>query len=410
MPKNKLRKIKKITKEKILIEKLLDKKISRREFLKYALIGIGGLATAAYGYNHLFGRKPSALSTTFKGAAPDELWKWSKEAYHYTKIGENVQCQVCPHKCSLEPGDRSICRNKVNIKGKLYTLAYGNPCSVHVDPIEKKPLFHFLPTTKIFSIATAGCSFRCLNCQNWEISQSKPEETTNYDLMPKNVIAAALKEKCTSIAYTYSEPVSFYEYMYDTSKIATANNLKNVWVTAGYINKEPLIDLCKYMDAANVDLKSFKDEIYNELNSGKLGPVLDTLKTLKEQKVWFEVTNLIVPTYTDEPDMIRDMCSWLVKNIGEDYPLHFSRFSPAHKLVYLPATPVDTLEKARKIALDSGLNYVYIGNVPGHESENTYCPKCGKIVIERKGYAITQNNLSDGSCKFCGENIAGVWA
>ena len=392
--------------KKIKKESFLNKKISRRDFIKYSIAGLAGIGVAGYFLKKYFSRKTSSI---FTGEAPQSLWKWSKEAYHYSKLGNNVQCNVCPHQCILADNDRSICRNKVNKNGKLYTLAYGNPCSVHIDPIEKKPLFHFLPSTRVFSIATAGCSFRCLNCQNWEISQSRPEDTSNYDLMPKYVVNAALKENCSSIAYTYSEPTSFYEYMYDTSKIAKANRIKNLWITSGYINEEPLIDLCNYLDAANVDLKSFKEEIYNELNSGKLKPVLSTLKTLKEQKKWFEVTNLIVPTYTDDLDMIREMCSWLVKNIGKDYPLHFSRFSPAYKLVYLPPTPVDVLEKAREIALDIGLKYVYIGNVPGHEAENTYCPKCNKIIIGRKGYIITQNNLVNGNCRFCGESIAGVW-
>lgn len=395
--------------EKTPVEKFINKKISRREFLKYSLIGVGALATAVYGYKYIFGRKPSALSTPFKGGAPDELWKWSKEAYHYIKIGENVQCQLCPNMCSLEPGDRSICRNKVNINSKLYTIAYGNPCSVHIDPIEKKPLFHFLPQTPIFSIATAGCNFRCLNCQNWQISQFQPEETNNYDLMPEMVIKAALENKCQSIAYTYSEPTSFYEYMYDTSKLAKKQGLKNVWVTNGYINEKPLRELCKVIDAANIDLKSFKEETYNKLNAGSLKPILNTLKVAKEEKIWFEVTNLVVPSWTDNLDMIREMCQWLYKNSFDNYPLHFSRFHPQYKLTHLPPTPINLLNEARKIAMDEGMKFVYIGNVPGTEAENTYCPKCGKIIIGRKGYTITENNLKNGTCKFCGEKINGVW-
>ncbi|MBW2974107.1 AmmeMemoRadiSam system radical SAM enzyme [Candidatus Woesearchaeota archaeon] len=390
-------------------ERFFDRKISRREFLKYSLIGLGGLATAAYGYGYLFGRKPSSLSRTFKGAAPDELWRWSREAYHYTKAGDNVQCNVCPNRCSLEPGDRSICRNKVNIQGRLYTLAYGNPCAVHIDPIEKKPLFHFLPSTAIFSIATAGCTLRCLNCQNWSISQFQPEETKNYDLMPEAVVKAALENKCPSVAYTYSEPTSFYEYMYDTSKLAKKEGLKNVWVTNGYINEKPLRELCRVIDAANIDLKGFSDEIYHELNSGSLKPILNALKTAKEEGIWFEITNLIVPTWTDDPDMIRDMAVWLHKNGFDDYPLHFSRFHPQYKLTHLPPTPADVLNQARETAMEEGIKFVYIGNLPGTKAVSTYCPKCGKTVVGRNGYVITENNLMGGSCKFCGEGIAGVW-
>ena len=247
------------------------------------------------------------------------------------------------------------------------------------------------------------------NCQNWEISQFRPEDTKNVELFPEDVVKNALAYKCASIAYTYSEPTAFYEYMYDTSKLASSHGIKNLWITNGYMSEEALRDLCKYLDAANVDLKSFREEIYNTLNAGRLQPVLDTLKILKSENVWFEITNLVIPTYTDDFGMIREMCEWIARNLGRDYPFHFSRFHPEYKLKHLPPTPVKTLEKAREIAMDVGLKFVYIGNVPGHEGENTYCPHCGKIVIERKGYSILQNHIENDSCAFCGEPIAGVW-
>jgi len=400
---------KKEDREKTPAEKFLNRKISRREFLKYSLIGLGGLTTAAYGYKYLFGHSFSSLPKTFPASAPEELWKWSKEALYYKQIGENVQCKLCPYECSLEPDDRGICRGRVNKNGKLYSIVYGNPCSVHVDPIEKKPLFHFLPSTQIFSIATAGCNLRCLNCQNWTISQFQPEETTNYDLMPDKVVLAAKQYNCESIAYTYSEPIIFYEYMYDTSKIAKQNGLKNVMVTAGYINEKPFRDLCKVIDAANIDLKGFDEKIHNKLNGAKLKPILNTLKLAKDEGIWSEITNLVVPTWTDDLDMIREMSKWLHKNGFDDFPLHFSRFQPQYKLTHLPPTPISTLNEAREIAIEEGIKFVYIGNVPGTKAENTYCPKCGKIVIERTGYTIKENNLNNGSCKFCGEKIAGVW-
>lgn len=387
-------------------EHSLGRRISRREFIRSSIAGAA--AIGLFGFTRKKGQR--AESSVFHNKAPRVLWKWSREAYHYIKVGRNVQCRVCPNECTLRPGDRSICRNKVYYEGKLYTLAYGNPCAVHIDPIEKKPLFHFLPATPIFSIATAGCNLRCLNCQNWSISQAQPEETKNYDLPPGKVIEAAAGSGCVSIAYTYSEPTAFYEYMYDTARLAHARGIRNVWVTNGYINEEPLRDLCGVLDAANIDLKSFKEEIYSRLNAGRLQPVLNTLETCKEEGVWFEITNLVVPGWTDDLVMIRKMCGWLVDHGFAEYPLHFSRFHPMHRLTHLPPTPVDTLLEARRVALKAGMHYVYVGNVPGTDAQNTYCPKCGELLVGRMGYVITQYNIVDrGLCKFCGERISGVW-
>jgi pyruvate formate lyase activating enzyme len=297
----------------------------------------------------------------------------------------------------------------VNKDGKLYTVAYGNPCAVHVDPIEKKPLFHFLPTSRAFSVATAGCNFRCLNCQNWTISQVRPEDTRNWDLMPQATVDEAARQGCRSIAYTYSEPSVFYEYMFDTAKIASSRGIKNLWITNGFMNEGPLREYCQYLDAANVDLKSFREEIYDDLNAGNLKTVLATLRILKEEKKWFEITNLVVPSWTDDMGMIKEMVEWLYKNGFEDYPMHFSRFSPMYKLTHIPPTSLDALKKAWKIALDAGIKYAYIGNAPGNKAESTYCHKCGRVIIGRRGYTITENNLEDGYCKFCGEKIPGVW-
>lgn len=407
-------------------ENFLNRKISRREFIKKGLIGLSGLSLGAYAVSEVFfkGRKSvlsigedkwsnsanPELAHTFKGDAPAELWKWSKETPFQVKLADkNVQCKLCPNECLLEPDDRSICRTRVNKDGTLYSLSYGNPCSVHIDPIEKKPLFHFLPETGVLSIAAAGCNFRCLQCQNWTISQQRPEDVTNFDLMPELVVEAALREKTPSIAYTYSGPIAFYEYMLDTAKLARQQGIKNVWVTQAYMNEKPLRELCKYLDAANVDLKYFNEETYKRISAGRMQTVLDCLKILKEEKVWFEITNLVIPSINDNMDEIREMSRWIVDELGPDYPLHFSRFNPQYKLTHLPATPVETLEEARKIAIEEGVKFVYIGNVPGNEGQNTYCPSDGKICIERKGYTITQNNVENGVCKECGEKIAGVW-
>jgi len=390
----------------------MDKVITRKEFLKSMGLGASALVCAGVGYGFL-GKKnkrsKSVKGHIFKNDAPKKPWKWSVEGFHYATDGTTVQCQICPNRCVLEPGDRGICRSKVNIGGKLYSLTYGNPCSIHVDPIEKKPLNHFYPRSMILSIATTGCNFRCLNCQNWEISQMKPEEVRHYELFPEDVVREANQRKTPAIAYTYSEPITYYEYMVDTAKLAREAGLMNVLVSNGYINRNPLIRLCKYLDGANVNLKSFDDGMYRSLNGGRLQPVLNTFKTLHREGVWFEMTTLVVPTYVDDADMIKRMCGWILKELGPNYPLHFLRFFPYYKLTRLPATPIGKLEAFRKVALTEGIRYVYLGNVPGHEGTHTYCHNCHRILIERKGYFIPQYNLENGRCKFCGTSIPGRW-
>jgi pyruvate formate lyase activating enzyme len=291
----------------------------------------------------------------------------------------------------------------------LYTLSFGKTVAKHIDPIEKKPLFHFLPGTEAFSIATAGCNLKCKFCQNWSISQVKPEEIYYSYFEPADLIKEVEKSASPIIAYTYTEPTIFYEYMLETAKLAKAKGIKNVMHSNGYINELPLRELAKYLDAANIDLKGFSDDYYAKVCEGSLEPVLRSLKVLKKEGVHVEITTLILPAYNDNMDTIMKMCLWIKENLGSDTPVHFSRFYPMYKLIALNPTPVETLEKARQIALDCGLKYVYIGNVPGHEGENTYCPKCKKIVIRRAGYTVSEINLENGKCKFCGEKIDGVW-
>ena len=372
--------------------------MDKRQFFKTAIFGAGGFCFC----NPL----PASFSEMI---SPEIQKKWTKEALFYTVTPKGVRCQICPNECNIKEGETGDCRNRMNINGKLWTTAYGNPCAVHVDPIEKKPLNHFLPGSKAFSIATAGCNLACLNCQNWTISQTSPSDTKNYDLPPEKVVEECLANDCESIAYTYSEPITFYEYTYDTSLLARQSGIKNVLVSAGYINREPLLKLCKVIDAANIDLKSFSNDIYLKLNGGKLQPILDTLVTMKNEGVWLEITNLVVPSWTDDLEMIKRMCGWLAQNGFTETPLHFSRFMPMYKLTQLPPTPVNILQSARNIALQEGLKHVYIGNVPGAGNENSVCPKCGKVVIERRGYSILQNNIENGKCKFCGSAVAGVW-
>ena len=291
----------------------------------------------------------------------------------------------------------------------LYTLVFAKPVSMHIDPIEKKPLFHFLPSTTAFSVATAGCNLKCKFCQNWEISQAKPEEVESVYLAPLDLVKKVLESGSPTIAYTYSEPTIFYEYMRETAKLAQANGIRNVMHSNGYINEEPLRQLAPFLDAANIDLKGFSDDYYAQLTEGTLEPVLRSLKILKEAKVHIEITNLILFGYNDDEATIKKMCVWIKENLGPDTPLHFSRFFPMYKMMSLNPTPAATLERARKIAMECGLRYVYIGNLAGNPAEHTYCPKCNQLLIERKGYFIVQNNITDGKCKFCGQAIAGVW-
>ena len=324
-------------------------------------------------------------------------------------MGKKVQCELCPTECVLDEYQVGGCRTRINKEGVLYSLVYGKPCSVAIDPIEKKPFFHFLPATTAFSIATAGCVLGCKFCQNWQISQAKPEETDYINLSPDDVVRQAMFYGCRSVTYTYTEPTVFYEYMYDTARLAKRFNIKNTMHSCGYIKEKPLRELSKYMDAADVDLKAFTEDFYSRICGGRLKPVLDSLVVLKDEGVCLEITNLIIPTLNDYMKKIKEMCRWIVKNLGPDVPLHFSRFFPYYKLKDLPPTPPETIRDARNTAMDVGLKYVYSGNIRS-EAENTYCHKCKNLLIERTGYFVKQNNISGGKCRSCGVNIPGRWS
>jgi len=331
-------------------------------------------------------------------------------ALYWETVGDDhVRCLLCPRRCVVAPGGRGHCGVRENRGGAYYTLTYGNPCAVHVDPIEKKPFYHFLPTSTAFSIATAGCNLDCKFCQNWHISQALPEDTRNYALPPERLVELAVGNGCRSIAYTYSEPTIFYEYMLDTAKLARERGIRNVLHSNGYINPEPLRELCAYIDAANIDLKGMSEGYYREMTGGSLAPVLASLVTLVECGVHVEITTLIVPGENDGPEMIEEMCRWIHDELGPDVPLHFSRFHPQYRLGNLAPTPVETLDRARAVALEQGLKYVYIGNVPGHEAGNTYCPQCGELLIRRIGYSVDLEGISAGSCLSCGHPIEGIW-
>lgn len=332
------------------------------------------------------------------------------EAKYYKKLPEDiVVCELCPRECSVSDVERGFCGVRENRGGTYKTLVHSRVCSMNIDPIEKKPFFHFHPGTTAFSVATAGCNVNCKFCQNWDISQARPEQLRNVLLTPDALANECVSRKIPTIAYTYSEPVVFYEYMYDAAVRSRRDGIKNVVVTGGYIKEEPLRDLLKVVDAVKVDLKSFSEQYYKDIVNGELKPVLDALKIIHESGTWLEIVYLVVPTLNDKDDEFSALCKWVKSDLSPDVPVHFTRFHPTYLMTNLPPTPVATLERAYRIARDEGLRYPYIGNVPGNKAENTYCPDCGEILIERYGFRIGQNRIMDGKCAGCGVVIPGVW-
>lgn len=333
-----------------------------------------------------------------------------KEALYYEKLRDKiVQCHLCPKKCVIKPDKFGNCNARKNIKGKLYSLVYGNLCSIAIDPIEKKPLFHFMPNQQVFSIGTTGCNLHCKFCQNWTTSQIKPNTKTKKST-PKQVVKEAIDSGCGIIAYTYNEPIIFYEFVLETAKLAKKKGIKNVIVCNGFINEEPLKELLPYLDAANIDIKSFEDKFYREICDAWLEPILNTIKTIHKSNTFLEITNLIIPKLNDDTKKIDEMCKWIYSNLGNNVPLHFSAFYSCYKMTDIPLTPAETLLKAKKIAEKNKINYVYIGNLRLEDQSNTYCPKCKKLLIERAQFNISQNNISNGKCKFCNYAIKGVWS
>jgi pyruvate formate lyase activating enzyme len=334
----------------------------------------------------------------------------SVEARYYKKLPEGgVECGICPRHCRVTDLERGYCGTRENHGDIYHTLVYGLPCSVNIDPIEKKPLFHFYPGTVAFSLATAGCNVNCKFCQNWDISQSRPEQTDNIDLPPKEVIAICRNQNVPTIAYTYSEPTIFYEYMYDIAELGQKDSIRSVMISGGYMETEPLKNLLPILNAVKVDLKSIREDYYKNIVGGELKPVLDRIIQIKKSGTWLELVNLIVPTLNDTPEEFRELANWVKTNLGTDTPLHFSRFYPQYLLKNLPPTPQKTMETAYQICRDTGLEYVYLGNLPGHPAESTYCPQCGKILIERRGYKIYQNNIKGNRCYNCQRVIPGLF-
>jgi pyruvate formate lyase activating enzyme len=331
-------------------------------------------------------------------------------ARHYQKLaGGKVQCGLCPWACVVDPGKRGRCGVRENRGGEYRSLVYGRVAASHVDPIEKKPFFHFLPGRSAYSIATVGCNLTCKFCQNWDLSQRRPEDTDVPETTAASVADEARRSGCSILAYTYNEPTVFNEFVFDTASAGRPLGLKSAVVSNGFIQAGPLDELASVIDGYKVDLKSFGDAYYQKVCGGRLGPVLDTLVRLKRDRVWCEVVVLLVPTLNDGEEELRALSRWIAREMGPDVPLHFSRFVPQYKLRNLPPTPVSTLERAWGTARDAGLNYVYLGNLPGHPAENTTCPSCGETLLRRTGFLLLENRLRNGRCGKCSRVIPGVW-
>lgn len=324
---------------------------------------------------------------------------------------QKVQCHLCAHECKIDPGKRGICQVRENQEGTLYTLVYGKVIAEHIDPIEKKPLFHFLPGTRSYSIATVGCNFQCLHCQNADISQFPRlyrGAIIGEERAPEGIVNNALASRSASISYTYTEPTIFMEYAQDVAHLARKKGLRNLFVSNGFLTETSAQALAECIDGDNIDLKSFRDDFYRKVCKAKLQPVLDTIVRLKQLGVWVEVTTLVIPGHNDSAEELSDIAQF-IKGVDVGIPWHVSAFYPTYKMLDRPRTPVATLLKAREIGLKAGLRYVYTGNIPGEEGENTYCYACGELLIERLGYTIRQYRLRDGRCCKCQAVIDGVW-
>jgi pyruvate formate lyase activating enzyme len=334
-----------------------------------------------------------------------------KEALFYARAAEGeVQCRLCPHACLIKPGKTGICRVRKNQDGVLYSLVYGKAIAAHVDPIEKKPLFHLLPGTLSFSVATVGCNMSCRHCQNADISQMPKNRHViqGHTLPPEQIVHMAREEGCASIAYTYTEPTVYFEYALDTAKLAREAGIMNVFVTNGFTSPEALRAIAPFLDGANVDLKSFREKFYRKICGAKLAPVLESLKLYRELGIWLEVTTLVIPGENDSDEELGQIAAFIAGELGSEVPWHVSAFHPTHRLTDRPRTPAETLRRACEVGRDAGLKYVYEGNVPG-EGEDTFCPVCGELAISRFGFSVRENRIEEGSCPKCRSPLEGVW-
>jgi pyruvate formate lyase activating enzyme len=409
----------------------MRQKVTRREFLQTALLAALGTGLGACADLPMPSETPVVRATQATTAAPtltptpeptlaakapptptavpDALADLHEARYYEQLDGKRVQCHMCFRQCLVPEGGRGFCRNKINVGGRYYTLVYGRPSALQVDPIEKEPCFHMLPGGTIFCTGTASCNNRCKFCHNWHLSQRTFEEIQHTPTSPQNTVAWARQLECDAVSFTYNEPTVFYEHMFDVAKLAKESGMHALFHTNGGISQEPLAELLVHMDAVTVDLKAFTPGFYRQVSSSELAPVLRTLQQIHESEVHLEMVNLVIPTLNDNLDDIRRMCQWIREALSDNVPLHFTRFHPAYKLASLPPTPIETLESAAQIADEEGLQYVYIGNVPGHERNSTFCPACDRKIIERVHFSVLSADVVKGTCRFCGHPIPGVW-
>ena len=372
----------------------MEKEISRRLFLQRSL----SAATAV------------CLGFECKNGEA-QTQSWPPEARFYQKLATGgVNCRLCFRKCIIQEGRRGFCRNRENRNGTLRSLVYGRPAALQLDPIEKEPMFHNLPGTTILCTGTASCNFRCKFCHNWHLSQRTFEELEPYSrkMSPEDIVDRAVK-RGAGLSFTYNEPTVFFEFMYDIARLGREKGLNTIFHTNGGMQAEPMKALLPQMKGVTVDLKGFTADYYKDVSFASMTPVLNTLKLIKQEGKWLEIVNLLVPTLNDDMKLIQEMCVWIRENLGPEVPVHFTRFFPAYKMKHLPPTPVKTLEKARKTAIAEGIKFVYIGNVPGHKYNSTFCPECGKKIISRIHFSVRSVKLKNGRCKYCNYPVPGIW-
>jgi pyruvate formate lyase activating enzyme len=378
-------------------------RLDRRSFLKFALVsgtalGVSGVA------------QPAAGLASGAAAEHQDDAQFTTEARFYQKLANRkIKCKLCPRECTVGDKERGYCGVRENHGGTYYTLVHSRMCAAHVDPVEKKPLFHYLPGSVAFSLATAGCNVNCKFCQNWEISQSRPEQVPAEYTPPRRVAELAKQYNCPTIAFTYSEPVVFAEYLMDTADAGHEAGVRSIVVSNGFMQEEALKAAYGKMDAVKIDLKAFSESYYQKVVTGQLKPVLETLVTLRKMGKWTEIVYLVLPTLNDSDQELRGLAQWIKVNLGPDVPLHFTQFHPQYLMKNMPITPVPTLERAKAIADAEGLHFVYIGNAPGHPAQNTYCPKCKRMLVERVGFTAGKMLIRKSSCPFCQQPIPGVW-
>ena len=368
--------------------------IDRRLFLKY------GLTSAA----------TLCLGCTANATGCGQQSQLHEARFYEKTKGKGVRCRLCFRGCTIAEGARGFCRNRENREGVLYSLVYARPAALQLDPIEKEPMYHNLPGSGILGTGTASCNFRCRFCHNWHLSQKTIEELEPYvlDIAPEGIVNEAVDNE-VGLSFTYNEPTVFYEFMYDVARLGHERGLNTIFHTNGGMRAAPLRAILAHMDGVTVDLKGFTADYYRDVSFARMTPVLETLERIKESGKWLEIVNLLVPTLNDDMVVIEEMCAWIRTNLGADVPVHFNRFSPAYRMKHLPPTPVKKLEQAHEIAIAEGIKFVYIGNVPGHKHNSTYCPKCGERIIHRTHFFVHSVELEAGKCRFCGEPIPGRW-